>query len=181
MRCSAFPPRGGHEGPPFCRGDGRLGLDGGAALRRRRSGPPRSTLPATSGPSWPRTVSPVTGPMKSTARPACGSTCATRPLKKLEDGKTAIVPGHAEAERTGPADHDGRSQTTACRRPTPTRPSRKEQIGLLTRWVAEGARYSLHWSFEKPVACRRAPREPCRLDRQPGRPLRSGEARRRPA
>jgi hypothetical protein len=71
-------------------------------------------------------------------------------LKKLEDGKTAVVPGHAEQselvrritsikadDRMPPADANA----------TLT----KDQIGLLTRWVAEGARYSLHWSFEKPV------------------------------
>jgi mono/diheme cytochrome c family protein len=70
--------------------------------------------------------------------------------KKLEDGKTAIVPGHTEAselvrriiasdasERMPPADANA-SLT-------------KEQIDLLTRWVGEGAKYSLHWSFEKPA------------------------------
>ncbi len=70
--------------------------------------------------------------------------------KKLEDGKTAIVAGHAESselvrritasdasERMPPADANASLS--------------KEQIDLLTRWVGEGAKYSLHWSFEKPA------------------------------
>jgi hypothetical protein len=70
-------------------------------------------------------------------------------VKKLDDGKTAIVPGHAD-------------QSELVRRITTSKPEdrmppadanaslSKEQVGLLTRWVAEGARYSVHWSFEKP-------------------------------
>ncbi len=71
-------------------------------------------------------------------------------IKKLEDGKTAIVPGHAErselVRRITAAKADDR-MPPADANATLT----KDQIGLLTRWVAEGARYSLHWSFEKPV------------------------------
>ena len=70
--------------------------------------------------------------------------------KKLEDGKTAIVPGHTasselvrrimasdSSERMPPADANASLS--------------KEQVELLTRWVSEGAKYSVHWSFEKPV------------------------------
>jgi uncharacterized protein DUF1553/uncharacterized protein DUF1549/cytochrome c len=71
-------------------------------------------------------------------------------LKKLEDGKTAVVPGHAEqselVRRITAAKADDR-MPPADANATLT----KDQIGLLTRWVSEGARYSLHWSFEKPV------------------------------
>jgi hypothetical protein len=71
-------------------------------------------------------------------------------LKKLDDGKTAVVPGHTEKselvrritasnadEKMPPADANSSLSL--------------EQTKLLTRWVAEGARYSLHWSFEKPM------------------------------
>jgi mono/diheme cytochrome c family protein len=71
-------------------------------------------------------------------------------LKKLEDGKTAVVPGHVDqselVRRITTADKDDRmppadANTTLS----------QEQIRLLTRWVREGARYSVHWSFEKPL------------------------------
>ena len=97
-------------------------------------------------------------------------------IKKLEDGKTAIVPGHAErselVRRITAAKADDR-MPPADANATLT----KDQIGLLTRWVAEGARYSLHWSFEKPVRPPLLLREPSRLARQCGRPVRAGPAR----
>jgi mono/diheme cytochrome c family protein len=71
-------------------------------------------------------------------------------VKPLADGKTAIVPGRSDQselvrritakgadERMPPADANG--TLTA------------EQTDILTRWIAEGALYSRHWSFEKPV------------------------------
>jgi mono/diheme cytochrome c family protein len=71
-------------------------------------------------------------------------------LKKLDDGKTAVVPGHAEASelvrRITTAHQDDRMPPAEANATLS-----KDQIGLLTRWVAEGARYSLHWSFEKPT------------------------------
>jgi hypothetical protein len=71
-------------------------------------------------------------------------------VKPLADGKTAVVPGRADQselvrrittkqtdERMPPA--DANSTLT------------QEQTQLLTRWIAEGASYSRHWSFERPV------------------------------
>jgi len=71
-------------------------------------------------------------------------------LKPLADGKTAIVPSHADRselvrritakaadERMPPADANS--------------PLTKDQTQILAQWIAEGARYSRHWSFEKPV------------------------------
>jgi hypothetical protein len=71
-------------------------------------------------------------------------------VKRLADGKTAIVPGHADQselvrritskeadERMPPA--DANNTLTA------------EQVQILTQWVAQGAPYSRHWSFEKPT------------------------------
>jgi hypothetical protein len=71
-------------------------------------------------------------------------------VKPLTDGKTAIVPGHTDRsevvrritakdanERMPPADANS--------------PLTKEQLQILTQWIAEGAQYSRHWSFEKPV------------------------------
>jgi mono/diheme cytochrome c family protein len=71
-------------------------------------------------------------------------------VKPLADGKTAIVPGRSDQselvrritakgadERMPPA--DANSTLTA------------EQTDILTRWIAEMAPYSRHWSFEKPV------------------------------
>jgi Protein of unknown function (DUF1553)/Protein of unknown function (DUF1549)/Planctomycete cytochrome C len=71
-------------------------------------------------------------------------------VKPLADGKTAIVPGQADRselvrritakgadERMPPA--DANSSLT------------KDQTQILAQWIAQGARYSRHWSFEKPV------------------------------
>jgi hypothetical protein len=71
-------------------------------------------------------------------------------VKQLADGKAAIVPGHVDRselvrritaaqadERMPPADANSLLD--------------KSQIQILTQWIAEGARYSRHWSFEKPV------------------------------
>jgi mono/diheme cytochrome c family protein len=70
-------------------------------------------------------------------------------LKKLDDGKTAIVPGHTEkselVRRITTANADERMPPADANASLT-----KEQANLLSRWVAEGARYSLHWSFEKP-------------------------------
>ena len=71
-------------------------------------------------------------------------------LKKLEDGKTAIVPGHVRqselVRRITTANTDDRMPPAEANTTLS-----QDQIGLLTRWIAEGARYSVHWSFEKPV------------------------------
>ncbi len=71
-------------------------------------------------------------------------------IKPLADGRTAIVPSHTDRselirritaknadDRMPPADGNG--------------PLSKDQTRVLTQWIAEGARYSRHWSFEKPV------------------------------
>jgi hypothetical protein len=71
-------------------------------------------------------------------------------VQRLADGKTAIVPGHADQsefvrritakgadERMPPAD----ANSTLS----------KEQAEILTQWIAQGAPYSRHWSFEKPT------------------------------
>jgi hypothetical protein len=71
-------------------------------------------------------------------------------IKPLADGKTALVPAHPEQsellrrvtaknadERMPPADGNG--------------PLSKDQTQTLARWITEGARYSRHWSFEKPA------------------------------
>src|ERR1700722_13626944 len=71
-------------------------------------------------------------------------------LKKLADGKTAIVPGHAKqselVRRIASTKADDRMPPADANATLS-----KDQIDLLTRWVAEGAKYSQHWSFEKPV------------------------------
>lgn len=71
-------------------------------------------------------------------------------VKQLEDGKTAIVPGHVGqselVRRITTADKDDRMPPTEANTTLS-----QEQVGLLTGWVAEGARYSVHWSFEKPL------------------------------
>jgi hypothetical protein len=70
---------------------------------------------------------------------------------ELESGTTAIVPGRPddsemirrvsdsdESMRMPPADF-GKSLS-------------REEIDVLRAWVAQGAQYSLHWSYEKPAA-----------------------------
>jgi mono/diheme cytochrome c family protein len=70
--------------------------------------------------------------------------------KRLADGKTAIVPGHADqsevVRRITSADADER-MPPANANSTLT----SEQRQILTQWIREGAGYSRHWSFEKPV------------------------------
>jgi mono/diheme cytochrome c family protein len=70
-------------------------------------------------------------------------------LKPLADGKTAIVPGHADRSEfvrriTAKAADERMPPADANSSLTP------EQTQLLTRWIAEGARYDRHWSFVKP-------------------------------
>lgn len=69
-------------------------------------------------------------------------------VRETESGVTAIVPGNPEAselirrvsqdeaERMPPAEF-GKALTA-------------EEIALLRRWIAEGAHYAKHWSYEKP-------------------------------
>src|SRR5947209_956266 len=67
---------------------------------------------------------------------------------RLKDGKFAIVPGHPE-------------QSEMIHRVTSTDPDLHmppeghdalptAQISVLRQWIAEGAKYRDHWSFEKP-------------------------------
>ncbi len=69
--------------------------------------------------------------------------------RRLRDGKTPIVPGqpdHSELlRRVSAADPDVRMPPAETgNRLTP------EQIAVLKRWIAEGARYAEHWAFVKP-------------------------------
>jgi Protein of unknown function (DUF1553)/Protein of unknown function (DUF1549)/Planctomycete cytochrome C len=70
-------------------------------------------------------------------------------IKKLEDGKTAIVPGHLDqselVRRITATDADERMPPASAHAPLD-----KREIETLTRFVAQGANYRLHWSFEKP-------------------------------
>jgi hypothetical protein len=70
-------------------------------------------------------------------------------LKKLESGAIAIVPGNSDQSelvariRSEDADllmppHDSDKKLTAT------------QIELLTKWIAQGAKYSDHWAFIAP-------------------------------
>jgi hypothetical protein len=71
-------------------------------------------------------------------------------VKPLADKKTAIVPGHADrsevVRRITAKDADERMPPADANSPLT-----KEQSQILTQWIAEGAPYSRHWSFEKPV------------------------------
>jgi mono/diheme cytochrome c family protein len=71
-------------------------------------------------------------------------------FKRLTDGKTAIVPGHPDrselVRRVAAKDADER-MPPADAQSTLT----KEQAGILGQWIAQGAHYDRHWSFEKPV------------------------------
>ncbi len=71
-------------------------------------------------------------------------------IKPLADGKTAIVPGHTDrselVHRITSADADER-MPPANANSTLT----DDQRRILTQWIREGAGYSRHWSFEKPV------------------------------
>src|SRR4051812_13248363 len=74
---------------------------------------------------------------------------------KEHDGVRAIVPGHPEQ-----SDLIARLTTTDPEDLMPPPKSKKkpltaQQIDLLKRWIADGAEYRLHWSFEpinKPAA-----------------------------
>jgi mono/diheme cytochrome c family protein len=71
-------------------------------------------------------------------------------IKPLADGKTAIVPGHTDrselVRRIASTDADER-MPPANANSTLT----DDQRRILTQWIREGAGYTRHWSFEKPV------------------------------
>lgn len=69
-------------------------------------------------------------------------------LAKLKSDSFAIVPGHPEkstlVERITAKDDDLMPPEKSGKHLTP------EQIALLKRWIAEGAEWKPHWSFNKP-------------------------------
>jgi len=66
-----------------------------------------------------------------------------------KSGKVAIVPGNPKASevvrRTLTADADDLMPP-----PESHRPLSKDQIAILTRWIAEGAPWGRHWAYETP-------------------------------
>jgi hypothetical protein len=66
-------------------------------------------------------------------------------VKELKSGETAIVPGKPEKsellKRVAAHDETAMPPGTKAKRLT------KDQIALLTRWIADGAEYQGHWSF----------------------------------
>jgi hypothetical protein len=74
-----------------------------------------------------------------------------RATQTLESGTTAIVPGDvskSEIVRRILSDDEN------IRMPPPHFGERltHQEVDLLKRWVAEGAEYAKHWSFEPPVS-----------------------------
>jgi mono/diheme cytochrome c family protein len=69
---------------------------------------------------------------------------------KLESGETAIVPGKPEASemirRVSSHDDDERMPPAKFGKPLSS-----PEIAMLTRWVKEGAKYAVHWSYARPV------------------------------
>ncbi len=69
----------------------------------------------------------------------------------LRDGKFAIVPGDPErselVRRVSSTDEDVRMPPPKSGR----RPLSEEERAIVSRWIAEGARYEPHWSFVAPV------------------------------
>jgi mono/diheme cytochrome c family protein len=70
-------------------------------------------------------------------------------IKAQKDGVLAIVPGHPE--RSDVVRRIAASPFTGARMPPDGDPLTKEQVGVLTRWIAAGAPYQKHWSFERPT------------------------------
>jgi mono/diheme cytochrome c family protein len=71
-------------------------------------------------------------------------------IKELKSGTRAIVPGKPEMSellvRVAAADDDGvMPPAKSGKRLT------KEEIDILTRWVAQGAPYAVHWAYVKPA------------------------------
>ena len=120
-----------------------------APFRRKVLSSGRSTSPAKSRPILAKNCFACHGPDEKHREAGLRLDLRASAVKKLDDGKTAIVPGHVEASELV-----RRITTTVAddRMPPADAPTTltKEQIGLLTGWVAQGAQYSLHWSFEKP-------------------------------
>ncbi|MES2572789.1 MAG: DUF1549 domain-containing protein, partial [Verrucomicrobiota bacterium] len=70
-------------------------------------------------------------------------------LKAGESGLAAIVPGKPdESEFMARLITEDRTE----RMPKKEAPLSGEQIGLLRRWIAEGANWQDHWAYEKPRA-----------------------------
>jgi Protein of unknown function (DUF1553)/Protein of unknown function (DUF1549)/Planctomycete cytochrome C len=71
-------------------------------------------------------------------------------IKALADGKTAVVPGHVDQSELI---HRIMSTDADERMPPANANSTlgPEQKKILAQWISEGAGYSRHWSFEKPV------------------------------
>ena len=70
-------------------------------------------------------------------------------LKPAKSGKRAIVPGNPGASEliarvTNADPHD--------RMPKGRAPLSAEEIGLLRRWISQGAEWQNHWAYVKPVA-----------------------------
>src|SRR6185369_594914 len=69
--------------------------------------------------------------------------------KPAESGEIAIVPGRAEkSELVRRINSD--DETVVMPPPDTGKKLKAEQIALLTRWIADGAKYAKHWSFELP-------------------------------
>ena len=73
-----------------------------------------------------------------------------RPPKISSSGTAAIVPGHPEksefVERITWQDPDEQMPLKASGKKLTPR-----EIELLTDWIKQGAKYSQHWSYVKPV------------------------------
>lgn len=71
-------------------------------------------------------------------------------FKAGKSGQTAIVPGKpAESElirRVSTADEDDLMPPAKFKKPLS-----RAQVETLSRWVAEGANYQVHWAFERPL------------------------------
>ena len=150
-----------------------------APARRRRKARLGCARALTStikcGRSCPAIVSNATGRTTRVARRNSGWTCEEAAKPPAGSGERPIVPGKPDeselVRRIFAEDPDELMPPAAANSPL-SDPERQ----TLKQWVAEGAKYDVHWAFRKPVKPSRPERPQPELGAQPDRRVCAGPA-----
>ena len=108
------------------------------------------TSPATSGRSWPTSVSSATGPMPGSVRASCGWTTAMTPRPRRRRAARRSCP----ASSTRASSISGSLADDPEERMPPAKSGKSlspAEIARLKTWIEQGAEYQEHWAFVPPV------------------------------